>query len=790
MAASPYHRYRSYTRLSLRAFYTLNPFFDELNFKSPVMKILHCFAFFLLLATYAVAQTPVNPGFETGSLPPWTIWQPAGGGTPTVVNTTVHSGSYAVKISGGRGSIEQIVTGLKPWTQYTLSAWIKLSTTSDSITLGAKLYRGAETVTVKVKNTSYTKYSINFITGGNNTKVTIYLLASDSTVVAYADDFDIVDTSPATRTSYFIDNVSGSDANDGKSPTKAWQTITKVNGKIFFPGDSILFKNTGQWTGTLRPQGEGAAGKPIVIASYGTGSTLPIFNGNGALRTVYLSNQQYFEITNLEVTNAVTPGGKKRGIEVENVDRGTLTHIRIYNNNVHDVLGDNVKGQDGSIGIMAVVRKGSSGQKPSWFDSVWIEGNVVKKVNRTAIGTSSDWRCKAEWGCTSGTGYYPTTHLLIRNNYVEDAGGDGIVPIAADDALVEYNMVNGANRNSATANAGMWCFDANRCVFQFNEAYRVKTAIDGEGYDVDFGQDSTIFQYNYSHDNEGGFMLLCTNVAGANTNAIVRYNVSQNDKYRIVILNGNVQNAQIYNNTMYLPAGSTTRPIVIDNWGGAYPHDVYFRNNIFYLTAAGAWEQWDSITGAKVFDYNIVYGAHTAGEPTGSYNLTSDPLLVGPGTGTTGSFTGGVLSFGTVDGYQLQTGSPAFGAGTIITGNGGRDYWGNPVPAGVVPTIGAYQGTAPAFKAAGSNKLLSALRVYPSPAARGSVCTTAVHSVVPGNASLSILNVAGTTLSQQNVLLLAGNNLLPTRLPAMAAGIYWVRLNFQKDQAATRIMVR
>lgn len=751
------------------------------------MKIIHCLAFCCLICLAATAQTPINNGFETGSLPPWTIWKPTGGGTPTVVNTTVHSGTYAVKISGGRGSIEQIVTGLKPWTQYTLSAWIKVSSATDSVTLGAKLYRGSDEVTIRAKNTSYTKYSINFTTGGNNSKVTIYLLASDSNVVAYADDFDIADSSPTTRSSYFIDNVSGNDASDGKTIATAWKTITKVNGKIFFPGDSILFKNTGQWVGTLRVQGEGAPGKPIVVSSYGTGTTMPVFNGNGALRTVYLSNQQYFEITNLEVTNSVSPGSKKRGIEVENTDRGMLTHIRIYKNNVHDILGDNVKGQDGSIGIMVVVRKGNSGVKPSWFDSVWIESNVVKTVNRTAIGTSSDWRCKPEWGCTSGTGYYPTTNLVIRNNYVEDAGGDGIVPIAADGTLVEYNLVNGANRNSGTANAGIWCFNSNKNLFQFNEAYRVKTAIDGQGYDVDFGQDSTIFQYNYSHDNDGGFMLLCTNVVGANTNAIVRYNISQNDKYRIIMLNGNVQNAQIYNNTMYLPAGSTTRPIAVDNWGGSYPQNIYVRNNIFHLTSAGAWIQWDSITGTKVFDHNIVYGVHTAGEPTGSFNLNTDPLLVAPGTGTTGSYSGGVLSFGNVSGYQLQSGSPAFGAGAIIPNNGGRDYWGNPVPSAAAPTIGAYQEPVSAFKTASTKNTFN---IYPSPAARGATVTATIKAAVAGSSVLSVMNQHGKIVIQQRISLVKGNNVIPVKLPAVAAGMYWIKMNLPGNQAVTKLLIQ
>jgi|GEM_PF-6953859 len=646
--------------------------------------------FILLRSSNLKAQNLiVNPGFEAGELPPWTVWHPSGGGTPVVVNEEPYSGSYAVKLSGGQSSIEQIVTGLKPWTRYTLTAYIKVKSPGSLVKLGAKNYASTQSTTVSITDTTYQPYHLSFVTGGANTKATIYFIVSD-TSIAYGDDFFLENTSPSGRTTYFVDDVNGADSNSGLSPSTAWKSLSKVNATVFYPGDSLLFKKGGYWSGTLHPQGEGKAGAPIVVSRYGSGDLYPVFNGNGALRTVYISNQQYFEIMNLEVTNPVNSGTTKRGIEVENTDRGVLTHIKVMNNYVHDVYGDNVKGQNGSIGIMAVVRKKSYSQVPSWFDSLNIENNEVKKVNRTAIGTSSDWRCNPVWGCNSGTGYYPTTHLVIRNNYVEDAGGDGIVPIVADGALVEYNIVNGANINSGTANAGIWCFDCNNTVFQFNEAYNVKTAIDGEGYDVDFGQDSTLFQYNYSHDNEGGFMLLCTNVEGANTNAVVRYNISQNDQYRILILNGNVQNARIYNNTMYLPEGSTTRPIVIDNWGGTFPHNVYIQNNIFYLGSAGNWQDWDSITGDKVFDYNIVYGAHTAGEPSGMHNQTADPLLGAPGTGTTGIRTDSGNQFGNVDGYKLTGSSPAIGAGLLMADNGGRDYWGNPVSGSQPPDIGAF----------------------------------------------------------------------------------------------------
>lgn len=489
--------------------------------------------------------------------------------------------------------------------------------------------------------------------------------------------------------SYYVDSRNGNDNNDGKSKVAAWASLQKVNSIVFKPGDSILFKSDGMWTGTLKPKGSGSPGKPVVVSSYGSDKSKPILNGNGALQVVHLQNLQYWELTNLEIMNTANPKQKKRGIEVENIDQGTLTHIVIRDNYVHDILGDNSAGTYGSFGICILAHKGPK-NIPSNFDSVRIERNIVKTVNRTGIGVNSSWRCRASILCKENTPYLAHTNVIIRNNYVENAGGDGIVSSVTKGALIEYNMLNGANINSGGYNAGIWSWDGDQNVFQFNEAYNVKTTKDGEGYDVDFGQDGTIFQYNYSHDNEGGFIVVCAPAPNLNTNAIIRYNISQNDRERIVHLTGASRNVKVYNNTFFLPEGSTTQPISVGNWNGR-TESAYFYNNIYYLKSAGRWKDWYTIP-TRVFENNIIYGVHTAEEPTGINNLNVDPGLVAPGGGTSGSLLNGVINFGNVDAYKLQANSPALSSGKIINQNGGSDYWGNPVSPDKAPNIGAYNG--------------------------------------------------------------------------------------------------
>jgi len=102
---------------------------------------------------------------------------------------------------------------------------------------------------------------------------------------------------------------------------------------------------------------------------------------------------------------------------------------------------------------------------------------------------------------------------------------------------------------------------------------------------------NSTLQYNYSHNNDGpGYIL----AAGDHVNSgnTLRYNVSENDGRRNgragVQLWGNVTNAGIYNNVVFITAtGSpTTAAFYAHDVGsnGKRPQNVNVQNNIFYTT--------------------------------------------------------------------------------------------------------------------------------------------------------------------------------------------------------------
>lgn len=510
----------------------------------------------------------------------------------------------------------------------------------------------------------------------------------------------------AASNTYYVDHIGGDDGLGGTTQQTAWKTLTKVNATTFQPGDSILFKSGGAWSGKLHPKGSGAAGSPIVIDKYGTGNK-PIINGGGLIGTgaVYLYNQQYWEINNLEITNTGPTQGQKMGVSIEAQDAGDLRHIYLRNLTIHDVNGLNTDKQNGGIWVHTF---GNVVQTK--IDDVRIENNTIYNTDRAGIVVTSDWWCNTSLvTCNNRPAYYPSSGVIIRNNLVYSVGGDGISIRDTTAPLIEHNVVYDANARSGDFNNGIWSYNATNSLIQYNEAYLTRTTKDGYGLGVDYLQEGAIVQYNYTHDNEGGAVGFYADgnwAPGSNRNFKVRNNISQNDGRATFGFYGSATDGEIYNNTVYIKGDSNTTVYKFSDWGG-YASDISSKNNIFYNLGNGSysWGGSSNIT----FDHNVFYGNHPATEPADAHKITSDPLLVNPGSGA--------LGMNTVDGYKLLTGSPALAAGAVIPNNGGQDYWGNAVSATVAPNIGAYNRAGTSL--AGVDLQVTAIKVQESSFAVG-----------------------------------------------------------------------
>ena len=105
-------------------------------------------------------------------------------------------------------------------------------------------------------------------------------------------------------TIYYVDSENGNDTNNGTSEGTAFQTIEKINSIEFQPGDQILFKCGGTWTGALMPKGSGEEGNPITIGSYGEGPKPVLMPGEDWTDDSYIPN--YINKANTVISNVVT----------------------------------------------------------------------------------------------------------------------------------------------------------------------------------------------------------------------------------------------------------------------------------------------------------------------------------------------------------------------------------------------------------------------------------------------------------------------------------------------------
>ena len=473
--------------------------------------------------------------------------------------------------------------------------------------------------------------------------------------------------------SYFVD--CSATANGTGTRNSPWNSLDAVTapGGAFAPGDSIRLKAGTACAGSFTATGSGTAARPIVLGSYGIGAK-PIINGGGSVEApVTVRDVSYWTVAGLELTNIAPAEGKRSGLLVENTGNEVRSGITVKNLDVHDVTGRSDRDASDryvSAGILVRLPAKSSGRTGS-FDGVSILNNSIRDVKSMGI---------AVVGSPNGDDTINhNRNVLIRGNTVLRSAADSILVGVSIDPLIERNLSYDAGRDAVNrgAIAGIWVYTSSNPVLQFNESARTEPGQDSMGWDCDWGiTGSCTYQYNYSHENAGGFYLECLTCFGpAQTDTprlIVRYNVSQGEG---IVNAGNGGNADVklemYNNTLYNPGGDFDIRLAANS---------LVANNIF---VGSSLTRFDTDRGITV-DHNLYHGF--TGPVADAHAVTADPLFTDPGTGGDG--------LDTVDGYRLTAGSPAIAAGRIIPENGGRDYWGFAVNRRSAPNIGAYNGPA------------------------------------------------------------------------------------------------
>ncbi len=506
--------------------------------------------------------------------------------------------------------------------------------------------------------------------------------AASALVIAAAVHAGAPAPASAAATARYLDCGAGRDGNGTRS--SPWRSLARADGFRLRPGSKLLLRRGSSCSGDLVLQGGGSLRKPALVGAYGRGRK-PRIVGSGS-DAVLADDVNHLVLERLDVTNPGDGSVPRRGVTVV-AEGGAVRDVTLRHLHVHDVGGDLSKGAQGSAGIEAAVR-GDPGPRAPRFSNLLIAANEVDHVSRSGIrvdGTLDRDRPDAgqPWPQAS-------SGVVIRDNRLDRLAGDGIVPTGTEGARVIGNVV--ANGNLAgrplydprgfVCDAGIWTFHANRTVIARNEVYGMRfNGCDGTGYDVDYDQDGTVVQFNLSHDNEGGFVLLCGE--DSRRRADVRFNLSVDDGATMDeapcrIAEGHVgtlSGVRFFNNTIVAPdprliAEYVELPALFN--AGSFR----FVNNIVVATS----RQSKALGCGEHCSHNLFFRMPASGTAA----IVAGPRFVRPDRRGRGRVRLGRA-------FALRASSPALRAGVPMPASAHRDYFGNELRSGRRPTLGFFQ---------------------------------------------------------------------------------------------------
>ncbi|MGD0480393.1 MAG: right-handed parallel beta-helix repeat-containing protein [Terracidiphilus sp.] len=295
---------------------------------------------------------------------------------------------------------------------------------------------------------------------------------------------------------HYLDCKDGSDAADSLTPQTAWRTVAKANSYIYQPGDALLLRRDARCDGMLWPKGSGTEQAPIHLGAYGQGA-LPIIVGGSESAGLRLSDQQYWEIENLEVV-----GGSPYGIHIGG-SAPAMRHFRITNVVVHDVPGTPLTKDSGLVVITP------DNRAKSRIDDVVVDGVTAYRTSEWAGIIVNGAGFDADGADDHGE------HIVVRNSMVHDVAGDGILLARVSDGVLEHNVAWNTGMQETqtigTPNA-IWEWRCRDCRVQYNEGYFTDSpGVDGGVFDIDYGDENNLLQHNFGHDSQG----YCVSAFGA-----------------------------------------------------------------------------------------------------------------------------------------------------------------------------------------------------------------------------------------------------------------------------------
>ncbi len=261
----------------------------------------------------------------------------------------------------------------------------------------------------------------------------------------------------AGATNYYVDAATSASLQNGSS-SNPWKTLSQVNSNmsLFNPGDFILFKRGGTYTGTLSVTRSGTSGSPITFGAFGSGNK-PVFTGTGStINTLfYVNSRSYVIFRDWNITDP-SIDNSDRSIDAK-IQRaftfdGTTNNCKIIACDIelvgvaaYFVGGSNTMDQC-DVGNLRMVVDTDQGYQPGNDDDYGANPLVISSANNTITNNNFHdcWATSFDYGYDGGAiELYGsgTNNNFIAYNTISDCIGLSEVTGNSSNNTYAYNKL-------------------------------------------------------------------------------------------------------------------------------------------------------------------------------------------------------------------------------------------------------------------------------------------------------------------------------------------------------------
>ena len=261
----------------------------------------------------------------------------------------------------------------------------------------------------------------------------------------------------AHATTFYVDALSTASTQNGTA-TAPWKTLAQVTSNMnsFQPGDFILFKRGGTYTGTFFPTRGGTASAPLTFGAYGTGEK-PRFTGTGSKigYLFYVQNKSYITFRDLWITD---PGidNSDRSIDAKiqrafTFDEGA-TNCKIVSCDIELAgvagyfIGPNNTMDSCDVGNLRMVVDTDQGSQPGNDDDYGANPLVISSANNIITHNyfHDCWATSFDYGFDGGAVEFygsGTNNNLVAYNTIVDCLGLMEVTGTSSNNTIAYNKI-------------------------------------------------------------------------------------------------------------------------------------------------------------------------------------------------------------------------------------------------------------------------------------------------------------------------------------------------------------